>query len=878
LESGTGIEGRGSDVPGETQPQASAPAGLAAGLATARHRALRGPVIAACEREPANSNNISGMACQWDRGVTRRCLRLAAIGVAAGIAGLLAAPATAATATPGSPTSPGAAAGPAAATGSAASARRAGTRQRPWIAINSITPGYEQFNGKVTIIGMVTNPTGSPLHGMSVQLYSSMQALTGPEMNSYLTAAEPTGLDSAIIGAQHNLAAPVPAHGTEQWTMTLPASQVGMRTFGVYPLAAHLVSGAAAGFLGTQVDYARTFLPYWPGKSAGKTVPPAHPVSIAWVWPLIDTPQQTVCGTLTSNELAGSVATGGRLNSLLAAGQNAPQAMLTWAIDPALLSDVSVMSGPYRVTGTGKCSGGKREPARGAATAWLAGVQRVAAQQDFFTTPYADVDVAALAHGGLDNELQAAITDGRLAATQLKVPGSRVKVLGHSQRVTPDTGSAIAWPAGGIADYGLLGGLAAHGIKTVIMNSSLIHTPATVATVNNALGGQTTVLRASDMLTKVLSTRRDEIPGLLPASYATPPAAHAQAQQAAAFGKQQWFLAETAMIAANAPAAGRSIVVAPPRHWNPLPQLASGLLNETVSTPWLQPATLAGLVSGRSQTRQVSPRFPTEKKVSRGELSPQLLKQVKRLYGQIRLLDSILPRSGHRYLSTAVDTVESSAWRGRKANERPAKQLVHADLAYVLNQLHQVKIVGSSRVTLGGQNGVVPVSILNGLSQPVTVKLVATAPAADHVTIGKITNPITVQGHTQRTIKISVTAAQGGSTTLTLYLTTTSGKALPAKLPPLTVVATHFGTLAIVIITIALVVFLLTATARAIRRGGPQGGSAAEAEELDAMPSPREAASAGDEPDTVVPGGADERQPAKEADEHASTPGTADRS
>ena len=41
----------------------------------------------------------------------------------------------------------------------------------------------------------------------------------------------------------------------------------------------------------------------------------------------------------------------GRLNSLLAAGRSADgrRAMLTWAIDPALLSDVSVMTQPYQV-------------------------------------------------------------------------------------------------------------------------------------------------------------------------------------------------------------------------------------------------------------------------------------------------------------------------------------------------------------------------------------------------------------------------------------------------------------------------------------------------------------------------------------------------
>ena len=138
---------------------------------------------------------------------------------------------------------------------------------------------------------------------------------------------------------------------------------------------------------------------------------------------------------------------------------------------------------------------------------------------------------------------------------------------------------------------------------------------------------------------------------------------------------------------------------------------------------------------------------------------------------------------------------------------------------------------------------------------------------------------VTVQKHSQRPIKIPVTATQAGAATLTVQLTTVSGKRLPSAPVSMTVAATHFGTLAIVIISIALVVFVLTATARAIRRDRPhEDGRDAEAEELDAMPSTRDLASAGDEPDTVISRGVDDRQPAKEADEHASTPGTADRS
>jgi len=808
--------------------------------------------------------------------VIRRWSRLAILALVAGITGLLALPAAATTTV-------------SAASGSAAAARHEGARDRPWIAITSMTPGYETTNGKVTISGIVTNPTGAQLRGYSIQLYSSPVSLTHQGMASYLTAPESTTLDEAIIGAVHNLTAPVPAHSTGPWSMTLranqlPANQAGPHSFGVYPLAAHLIGpGTVPGTLGTPVDYARTLLPFWPGKSKSKAAPQVHPASIAWVWPLIDTPQQTVCRKLTSNELAGSVASGGRLNSLLAAGQSADGqlARLTWAVDPALLSDVSVISRPYRVTGIRSCADGRKERASSAAKSWLASVQKAAAQQDFFTTPYADVDMAALQHSGLDTELAAAFKDGSLAAAQTNVPGTPTKVLGRPQRVTPSTVGPIAWPAGGIADYGLLERLAGDGIRTVVMSSSLIHTPATVTTVPGGQGSDLTVLRADSTLTQILAGRRDQIPGLVPNSYATPSGTKMQVRQAAAFGKQQWFLAETAMIAASAPAAGRSIVVAPPRRWDPPQDLADALLDDTVQTPWLQPTSLASLASAHSQTGRGNPRLPPEKRVSRGELSGSLVRQVKRLAGAIRLLDSILPTSKARYLSTALDTVESSAWRGRKANERPALQLLHQDLAYVNGQLRQVKIVGSPRITLGGQNGVVPVSVSNGLSQPVTVKLVATAPPADHMTMGrssnKFTSVVTVQKHSQRPIKIPVTAAQAGSTTITVQLTTVSGRPLPSPPVNMTVAATHFGTLAIVIITIALVVFVLTATARAIRRGGPpEGGSAEESEELDPMPSTRDPASAADEPDSVVSRGADDRQPAKEADEHA-TPGTADR-
>ena len=752
-----------------------------------------------------------------------------------------------------------------------AAASQPGARSHAWIAITSLSPPIAAPKGKVVVSGIVANPTSAALQGLTIQLWSSGVRLSSRSaMNVYLNAESSSGLDTQVLGAPLTLPGRVQPHGTEQWTLTLDVGQVGIRNFGVYPLAAQLSSAGAV------VDVARTFLPFWPGKHAARTV---KPLTIGWVWPLIDTPQRGACPALLSNELAGSVAPNGRLNTLLEAGRSADgrHAALTWAIDPALLSDVSVMKQPYKISTRGDCSGGKTKPASGPAAAWLSGVKDLAGEQDFFVTPYADVDMAAMAHHGMGGELTAAFADGQAAAKRL---------LGRSERSTPASPGVVAWPAGGVADYGVLEELAAQQrVQAMIMDSKLMppatkvgYTPTAVTTTPNRFGGLMHVLLSDHQITQILSLRRSQIPGVMPGPSAMPSGVRTQVRQAAEFAKEQWFLAETAMIAAEPAGMSRALVAAPPRRWDPSLSLADALLNETATAPWLRPATLASIVADGPAPGSPRRRAPPLNHVSRGELTGSLLRQVRGLVAQVHLLDSILTEGGQGYLSTAVDAVESSAWRGGRRAQRPAVQLLHHELAFVSGKLAQVRIVTSGRVTLGGKAGDVPVSVRNNLPHAVMVQVRARVSADDQVTIAPYKRLVRVPGKSSVPVRIPVRAAAAGSKTLTLWLATPEGAALPGKPTTLTVTATHFGTLAIVIISVALVVFVLSAAGRAIRRGGPQDGSAdAEAEELDPMPSPRDPASGGDEPGSVGSGIADERPPAKEDDEHATAPGGADR-
>jgi hypothetical protein len=816
------------------------------------------------------------MACQRQHR-RRRSLRLAALGRApsgrtawrlagcalalAGTGWLTAVPAAAAPAVPAL----------------AAAVSSDAARAHPWIAITSMTPTIAHRKGKVTVSGIIANPAAAPLAGLSVQLWSSSIPMASRQsMGSYLAGQPDAALAAPVPGALLTLPSRVPAHGTHSWSLTMSVAQAGMRRFGAYPLAAQLTRS------GTELDVARTFLPFWPGKPAARTV---KPLNIGWVWPLIDVPQRGACLALLTNDLAGSVAPGGRLATLLAAGQSADgrNARLTWAIDPALLSDVSVMKAPYRVGAREDCAGGKSEPPSHSAGGWLSGVKAVTAQQDFFVTPYADVDLAAMAHRGLTRELTHAFNDGHAEAQNM---------LERTQRATRAGAGQMAWPAGGLADYGVLEELAAYQqVRAVILDSRLMppsppvnYTPTAATTTPDGIGAQMNVLLADHGLGEILALRRNQIPGVTPGPTAMPASARGQILEAAAFAKEQLFLAETAMIAAEPVGASRAVVAAPPRRWNPSPSLAAGLLQDTVDTPWLRPATLASLAAAAPSPRSPgSParRHPPGHQVGSGELSGALLRQVHdNLVVQVGLLDSILGTRGHGYLSTAVDAVESSAWRGGKRDQRPAAALLRRELAFVEAQLRQVKIVGSPRVTLGGKAGDVPVSIRNNLPQPVTVRLKVSAPAEDQIVIGHYKSIITVPGGKQVTVRVPVQAAAAGSKALSLSLTTPTGAALPTEPVSLTVTATHFGTLAIVIISVALVVFVLSAAARAIRRGGPQDGGAgegAEAEELDPMPSTLDPATEGGETGSVGSGNAQEPQPAREDDEHATAPGRPDR-
>ncbi len=661
------------------------------------------------------------------------------------------------------------------------------------IVIDSMSPTTARPGDTVTVTGTASNGTSQSRTGLDVQLWTSpARFATRDAMDAYVSQG--TGASLAPAGDAFFLPVSLRPGASVQWHASFQVNTVGMTQFGVYPVTAQLAD-AQGGVLAQD----QTLLPFWPGQQAAGL---ARPLDIAWVWPLIDQPHHQVCTALTSNDLAASLGPGGRLSALLAAGQAYPDAHLTWVIDPALLSDVATMTKTYQVASGSGCSGAVTKPASKAARTWLSTLRQITSTQPTVITPYADVDVSALVHSGLTADITSAYKMGYAVADDV-LHGS--------------FGPTIALPAGGTADLSVLTNLAtAQGIGAVVLdsnemppaNTAVFEPDDAITSVRTGSGVTMTVLLADHVLTGVLAAG-DTGSGVLPPS--------------TQFAVSQQFLAETAMIAAEAPGSDRSIVVEPPEDWSPSASLARDLLSETTGTPWLAPSALGSLAGAADSERTIARQPPPASKDSPGELSGTYLDAVSAVGTQLGVYTDLLYQPSAAYvqgLQQALTATESSAWRGSGADEGLA--LADKLSAFMSGEESQIKIIAAQQVPMGGSSGPVPVSIRNGSRHAIRVRLnarvVDVPDRTSQLTVGSFQNLITVQPQQTPTIRLPVSSAPIGPTAIRLSLTTANGKQLPLPPTSLTVESTRYGRAILFLIGAAIGVLVLTSVFRGVRR------------------------------------------------------------
>jgi hypothetical protein len=660
-----------------------------------------------------------------------------------------------------------------------------------------MTPTVPGPNSTITVTGTLANHTGAALPGIAVQAWTSTESFQYPEqMTEYSdgTAAGSSALPLQQAGEQYPVPAAVPNGGTVRWSVSFPAGDY-YGQFGVFPVQVQASAPSVA-----YTAAASTFLPFWPGSAAASQ---PKGLQVAWVWPLVDTPQQGACPqTLATSELASSVASGGRLNTLLAAGSAWAQTDdLTWDIDPALLSDVSAMTRPYSTQGNAVCTERFPEQPSKAASSWLSQLRTSTAGAPAFLTPYANVDVAALSHAGLDGNIEGAYQVGDSVAGQI-LPGT----FGKNGTGTGN-GAVLkaAWPADGQADAGVLTSLAQYaGVSTVVLSSGEVSSSSpgedALARTVSGVGSSMSLLLANSRITSLLGT------------------ASASTTEAGQFALTQDFLAQTAMIAAETDTS-RSLVVAPPPSWDPSPAEAKALLSITQKAPWLHPTGLSALSKAAAQLPSVTHVPP--KQVSGAELGDTYIDSLTKLTASTNLFKDLLYQPTTQKLDSltaALAATESSAWRGRGS---PGGWLAMGHLNYYLSyEEDKVQLIASKKMLLAGQSGETPVSVQNGLDVPVQVRVTASTPAGSGLQVGPFNSLLTVQGGKSGTVTMPVHSATIGTTTLQLQLATQNGLPLNWRgaSQPLSVEVTRFGRSLLIIIGGALGILVLTSAYRLRRK------------------------------------------------------------
>jgi hypothetical protein len=693
------------------------------------------------------------------------------------------------------------------------------------ITITSMTPQQAGPGSTITVKGTLQNVSQHQIGSLSVRLLSSGMRLTDVAQLQP-SASEAGGLAGPPVPGASSVtvttgqltpgAAPVP------WSIHFKASAIGMTAFGVYPLTAQARSALTEGSVATST----TYLPYVPAKKGpdGSTIPAR--TKISWVWPLIDTPLlslpgQNVCQDPRAKALAASLASGGRLGQLVAAGSNGARTAITWAVDPALLHDVKAL---------GAC--GSSEPKMAAAARkWLASLGLLSAGQPLFFTPYGDPDVAALIGAGHYDDVRKAFLYGRLtgkavmkqAASPAAGSGARAAhgLTAKGQTAEGQTAESqtagIAWPYGGIPGnagrgtpaFTVLENLAYDGIQTLLLGSSYLPTEhvAVLRTLNGGVraGGYMNILLANESLTQLLG------PGSTGDS---------------AFASAQAFLAATALLAQEGH--GEPIVVSPPQRWAPAPHLAASVLALTASASWLSPVSLGSLTSAKNLPTLSQSQLPPGPRS--GKLNPGEGKVLNRVENKIVKLDALRAKPDQTDFF-AVAAAESSAWHGK--SQHAALNALRALGQRIRQQLRQgVQIEAEQRFTLGGLKGSVPVSIDNTLSYPVAVRVGVQYDSSSGIKItispgGVVSGNglVTIQARSVVTVHLRVQATQVGATAVMLSLENGEYEQLPGSPTGMTIQATQVGVLGVIIFAVALGFVLIAMAARAARRGSPAAGT-----------------------------------------------------
>ena len=685
------------------------------------------------------------------------------------------------------------------------------------VTLGGVAPLAPQPGDVLTVRGRLADVAGSPMSNLTVQLAVSRTKI-GSRGQFDDFAATPDGPPpaDAIVPSTQTSVLPrtnLDVGGSERFSVSVPVDDLQLpEVWQVYEMTVVVSADTVTGH--TVVGQLRTFLPWAPLGVPGV----GKPTRLAWVWPLVDRPHRSDSATWVDDSLAASLATGGRLDRLVAAGaaaerQQPPAAKprtregrrhhrppaptqprptitpvpVTWVIDPQLIDDATTMTAPYTVP---SASGGHR-PGRGveAAKRWLTAVRGAVDNGQVFGLPYADPDLVAATRAGLGTEVQVANHIGDT-------------LIEHALNQTP---LPYAWPPNGLADQRTLDTLFAAGETTVVLDSSAVP----------IVGGPPSETPGAHALVP----SRDGTFDALLADHTLNEVVDAGASSAAAGPLEvQRLLSELLMVQAERPGDQRSLVITPSRRWAPSASYAASVLSDTGRVPWIEPVSLSQVADGPVYDAVQRQRVDFTAADRDLLLSRNDLDRVNHLKREVDDFAAIVPPgdSVARGLDDGLLRLLSSAWRADPATARLVRENLTATIGHTISAVRIASQPGSL-VTLTSHSGTVPVTVTNDLDTP--VRIVVEIEPDQHLVVKNSRVARTIPAHRQVPVDVRATAQTSGVFRLTVRLATPPplsrayGPAVPLRIR-----STAYGITALLITGTATAVLLLTVVVRLVRR------------------------------------------------------------
>ncbi|MGW2410971.1 DUF6049 family protein [Streptomyces tubercidicus] len=616
------------------------------------------------------------------------------------------------------------------------------------VTIDSMSPSAPSKGGSVTVSGTLTNDGRSTITDAHVGMHrgDALGGRSSIDNVSRRTGYLP-GADGEEIKGSAKKVGKLEPGVSRPFTLSVPVKDLDLDENGVYQLGVSVSGRSPASSYSQVLGFDRTLLPWQEADATKKT-------QLTYMWPLISSTHLTAetdadaqqTPVFRNDDLAAELAPGGRLQQMVSLSKNLP---VTFVIDPDLLATVDAMTKSYRVNGPDGPMGKNQAVAK----QWLHELEEAAQTHEVVALPFADPDLASLAHHGkhVPSALSHLGPATELAETTVDT------ILGVKPRTD------FAWPVDGAIDSSVVDVATSAGAHKVITRSDslretggLSYTP----TAARPIGGGNTAVVADAQLSRAFEGDMSK----------AGKSAHAV----------QDFLAQTQMINLEDPGRQRSIVVAPQRmpSVSQAHAMATALRTLEDSGRWSQPLTLGRAAKAkpdRSATRRVPSGAAYPSSLRRQELPTTAFRQIQGTQAALDDYQVILaqPERVVTPFGSAIMREMSTEWRGNAAG---AAGFRHSVRSYLDGLTKKVRLIQKSGATLSGRSATIPVTVQNNLVQGVkdmTLKLTSSQP--NRLDAGKA-QQITVDGGHSQSFKFTTTANANGRAWVTAQLYTADGK------------------------------------------------------------------------------------------------------